>query len=130
MSVPWAVYQTFSTTDANAPSTPGTTVSSTNTYYSVPWSGRLADGAGVTIFYTGTPTGTFTMWVTDKPNPGLANDNDWVQDTGFIATNPAGAAGSFRDDTANAKGYRKRLKYVNASGSGTITAYVTAPKMA
>lgn len=129
MATPYSIYNTRSGTDANAPVTVGTAVSSTSTFYSDVWSGESSDGYSLTVFYTGTPTGTFTLWYTDKINPDTgANDNDWVQDTSFTPINPAGAAGKFGDPAGNFKGYRKRLKYVNASGSGTITAYVITPR--
>lgn len=128
MATPYSVYNTRSNTDANAPVTVGTAVSSTSTFYSDPWSGESANGYGLTVFFTGTPTGTFTLWHTDKPNPSLADDSDWVQDAGFAPTNPAGAAGKFRSDNVTAQPYRTRLKYVNSSGSGTVTAYVTTPR--
>jgi hypothetical protein len=125
---PVKVYSTRSLTDANAPVIDGTAVSSTNTYYSDIWTGEDADGFSLSVFYTGTPTGTFTLWFTDKPLPDPTNDNDWIQDTSFSPTNPAGAAGKFGDPAGNFKSYRKRLKYVNASGSGNIFAYVTVPR--
>lgn len=117
-------------TDANAPTTQGVLVSGTNTAYSQVITGRHADGMGATFQWTGTPTGTLTRWVTDKPNPGLLTDADWVQDTGFSPTNPAGASGQFRDDTSGDKGMMKRYKYVNASGSGTLFGWVNVPRMA
>lgn len=125
MALPYSVYQTAANANKN-----GVAVSGTSTFYSFTWSGEDADGYGLTVFYTGTPTGTFTLWGTDKPFADETTDNDWVQDTGFSPTNPAGAAGKFRDDGGNAKAYRKRLKYVNASGTGTIEAYVTVPETA
>ncbi len=115
--------------DSNAPTIPSITNPS-GTSYSMPWSGRLADGYGLHVNYTGTLTGTFTLWMSDKQKPSLADDTDWVQDTGFAPTNPAGSAGKFRDDTSNAKSEWKRLKYVQSSGSGTITAYVSVPRTA
>lgn len=128
MATPVSIYNTRSGTDANAPVTVGTTVSSTSTFYSDMWSGADNDGYSLSVFFTGTPTGTFTQWFTDKPQPSLADDTDWIQDTSFSPTNPAGAAGKFGDPVGNAKGFRKRLKYVNASGTGVITAYVTTPR--
>lgn len=115
--------------DANAPIVPGVTNPS-GTIYSAPWSGRLADGYGLMVNYTGTLTGTFTLWMSDKLKPSLADDTDWVQDTAFAPTNPAGGAGKFRDDTSNAKSAWKRLKYVQSSGTGVITAYVSTPRTA
>lgn len=129
MATPYSVYNTRSGTDANAPVLVGFAVSGTPTVYSDMWSGESSDGYALTIFTTGTLTGTWTLWMTDKINPDTgANDNDWVQDTSFSPTNPAGAASKFRDDGGNTKAYRKRLKYVNASGSGNISAFVTVPK--
>ena len=128
MAVPYSIYSTRSGTDANAPAIQGVTVSSTNTYYSDMWTGEDCDGFALSLFWTGTPTGVFTLWMTDKPNPDQTNDNDWVQDTTFAPTNPAGAAGKMRDDTGNAKAYRKRVKYVNASGSGVLTGFATVPR--
>lgn len=124
------IFYTRSGTDANAPAVTGATMTSTNTVYSDVWTGLAADGYGLTLFWTGTPTGTFTLWMTDKPNPSLADDSDWIQDTTFSPTNPAGAAGKFRDDTNTAKSWRKRVKYVNASGTGTLTGFVSVPKTA
>ena len=127
MSTPVSVYNTRSLTDANAPVVEGTAVSSTNVAYSDMWTGSDADGYSLSVFYTGTPTGTFTLWFTDKRLPDPSNDNDWIQDTSFSPTNPAGAAGKFGDPAGNFKSYRKRLKYVNVSGSGNVFAYVTVP---
>ena len=125
----YSVFQTQSATDANAPSTQGV-VNPSGTVYSVPWTGRHSDGYGLTVFTTGTLTGTFTLWATDKQSPSTADDSDWVQDTSFSPTNPAGAAVKFRDDTNTFKALHKRLKYVHSSGSGTITGWVNVPRTA
>jgi hypothetical protein len=107
----------------------GVAVSSTNTYYSDMITGKMADGCAVQLSWTGTPTGTFTYWVSDKAHPSLADDTDWVQDTGFAPTNPAGSAGKMHDDTAVNKARWKRIKYVNASGTGTLFGYATVAEM-
>ena len=125
----YKIFQTQSSTDANAPQVEGV-VNPTGTVYSSAVTGRHADGYGLTIITTGTLTGTFTLWMTDKPNPNLANDNDWVQDATFAPTNPAGSAVSFRDDASNAKSMYKRIKYVHSSGTGTIFGYVNVPRTA
>lgn len=127
MASPYSLFNTRSASDPGAPVSVGVAVSGTNTYYSDMWTGENQDGYALTVFYTGTPTGTFTLWMTDKRQPSTTNDDDWVQDTTFSPTNPAGAAGKFRDDAANAKAKRKRLKYVNASGTGTVSAWATVP---
>ena len=99
--------------------TGGVAVSSTNTYYS---DAINIDGEAVSwhFVWTGTPTGTFTLWYSNKPDASAADDTDWVQDTGFPASNPAGSASKAFIQVAGAAGLRVRLKYVNASGSGTI----------
>lgn len=132
MSVPYKLFvsQLGTGSDSGAPDRDGVAVSSTTTYYSKMWSGRNADGYGLHVQWTGTPTGTLTLWMSDKANPSEADDSDWVQDTTFSPTNPAGSGSKFRDDAANARAYRKRLKYVNASGSGVLYGYVTVPKNA
>ena len=130
MAVPYSIFNTRSATDPGARDAVGVSVLGTPTIYSDMWTGESADGFNLTVFTTGTLTGTFTMWMTDKPSPDQTNDTDWVQDTTFAPTNPAGAAVKFMDAAGNAKAYRKRLKYVNASGTGVITAYVTVPHFA
>lgn len=126
----FSIYNTRSATDTNAPSSQGVAVSSTSTFYSDVFTGLGADGYGLQLQWTGTPNGTFTLWMSDKLNPGLADDTDWVQDTTFAPTNPAGAAGKFRDDASNSKSLRKRIKYVNSSSAGTLFGWVTVSKTA
>lgn len=128
MSTSFSIYNTRSATDPGAPTLNFVAVSGTPTIYSELIAGLDSDGMGVTFFTTGTLTGTWTAWVTDKPNPGLADDTDWVQDTTFVPVNPAGATSKFRDDSANSKGYHKRFKYVNTSGTGNIQGFATVPK--
>jgi hypothetical protein len=129
MTAPISLFNTVSTTDAGAPVQAGVAVSGTTTYYSQEFSGANSSGAGLHIYWTGTPTGTLTFWMSDLPWADETNDNDWVLDTGFVPTNPAGAAGKFRDDFSNARAYRKRLKYVNASGTGTLFGYASVPQV-
>lgn len=127
MASPFSIFNTVPA-DPGAPLINLVAVSGTPTVYSEPWSGEDADGYGLTVFATGTLTGTFTLWMTDKPLPNYANDDDWVQDTTFVPVNPAGAAVKFRDDGGNAKAAKKRLKYVSASGTGNLTGFVTVPR--
>lgn len=128
MATPFSIFNTRSATDPGAPDRPFIAVSGTPTIYSEVWPGNDSDGYALTILTSGTLTGAFTLWMTDKPNPNLANDNDWVQDTTFVPVNPAGAATKSRDDAGNAKANRKRLKYIGASGTGNLEGYVTVPK--
>lgn len=128
MAQPYSIFNTRSATDPGAPALNTVAVSGTPTIYSELWTGDESDGYGLTVFTTGTLTGTFTLWMTDKIAPILTSDADWVQDTGFVPTNPAGAAVKFRDDAGNTKAKWKRLKYVNASGTGSLEGYVAVPK--
>lgn len=99
--------------------TGGVAVSGTTTYYS---DAINIDGEAVSwhIVWTGTPTGTFTLWYSNKPDASLADDTDWVQDATFPASNPAGSASKAFVSATDVSALRCRLKYVNASGSGTI----------
>lgn len=123
-----ATYSLYNTREANGVFTPlkvpGTAVTGTNTYYSDPI-GPRADGFGYHFEWTGTPTGTLTMWRSNKPTPDPSTDNDWVQISTFTATNPAGSAGKFGDEI-NFTNYKQyRFKYVNASGSGTLFCFAS-----
>lgn len=122
-------YSIFRTETAPGVITDGVAASSTNTYYSAPWSGAHSDGHNLHLENTGTLTGTYTLWRSNKKDPILSSDADWVQDTTFTPTNPAGAASKMMDDAGNSKARWNRVKYVNASGTGNILGFVTAPRM-
>lgn len=94
----------------------------TGTVYSDPWS---ADTYGLHVEYTGTLTGALTQWVSDKPDPDRTSDDDWIEDSAFTPTDPAGSPGKFRDDVTNSNARWKRLKYEHSSGSGKLYAHVT-----
>lgn len=108
-------------TDAAGGQNLGVTVSSTNTYYSAVFSSPYCLGFSLSMEWTGTPTGVFTLWYSNEDSPNLANDTDWQQDTSFTPTNPAGAPGTMGDNVTNGQGARWRVKYVNASGTGVLT---------
>jgi hypothetical protein len=95
-------------------------VSSTNTYYSDAFAARDGRAVSFHLVWTGTPTGTFTLWYSNKPNADASSDSDWVQDTTFSPTNPAGSASKGFYTVGNLCAERIRVKYVNASGSGTL----------
>lgn len=124
---PVKLFVTTSGTDSATPTTNGVAVSGTTTYYSKMWTGLDSYGYDLQVAWTGTPTGTFTLQVSDKPNPVETTDADWVTSTEVTVVNPAGSASQFRVATVASPAYRKRLKYVNATGTGTITGYVTVP---
>ena len=119
------LFVTAASGDSGAPLISGVAVSSTTTYYSKMFSGGNAENASIRLEWTGTPTGTLTLWYSDKQNPNEASDADWDQDTTWTATNPAGSAAHFHTDLVDKPALRKRFKYVNASGSGVLSGNVT-----
>lgn len=82
--------------------------------------GGSGAGQSIHLRWTGTPTGTFTLWYTNKKDPDFTTDTDWTQDTSSTLANPAGAAGSTFMDTFNSNARLRRVKYVNTSGAGVI----------
>ncbi len=101
-------------------------VSGTNTYYSKIFGGWDFVVWGLHFVWSGTPTGTFTLWKSNKTDPGLADDTDWVQDTSITLANPAGSASKAGNEVGNTAFRHYRIKYVNASGSGNLWLYVHA----
>lgn len=105
-------------------------VSSTDTYYSGLFGGNDAPVFGLHFQWTGTPTGAFTLWKSNKPDPDESDDADWVQDTSVTFSDPAGSASKAALEVGNA-GFRfYRVKYVNASGSGTVSLWTHAKQTA
>ncbi len=127
MSTPYKLYMTANASDSASPKTDGVAVSSTSTYYSKMFGGFGSDAYDLHVVWTGTPTGTLTLQVSDKPNPVETSDTDWVTTTETTMTNPAGSGSSFRVAKDVSPGH-KRLKYVNSSGSGVLYAYVIVPR--
>jgi hypothetical protein len=101
----------------------GVSVSGASTYYSDPFTADSGRAVSIHVVWTSTPTGTFTLWYSNKPNPSLADDTDWVQDTTWSPTNPAGSASKAFYTIGNLTALRCRLKYVNSASSGTILAW-------
>lgn len=119
-----ATYSLYNTREnpvtSNQPSkVEGVAVSGTADFYSDVFAPRT-NSWGFHFQWTGTPTGTITLWRTNKPNPILTTDADWIQVTTFAPTNPAGSASKFGDEInfTNFKHYR--FKYANTAGSGTL----------
>jgi hypothetical protein len=101
-------------------------VSSTTTYYSSYFGGGDTANWSLHLEWTGTPTGTVTLWKSNKPSPSPDDDADWVQDTAITFTSPAGSASKGGYEVGNSGFKFYRLKYVNASGSGTLSLWVHA----
>lgn len=134
MSFPSQLFVTRSATDANAPETVGIAVTGTNTYYSKMWSGNNRSPVAYgQVSWTGAPTGTLTVQVSNKAVPDETNDNDWAPlDSLALSPQPAGSPGStaVTNSTPFTAAYRHRVKYVNASGSGVLTGVVHASRQA
>lgn len=113
-------FSLFNTKSGNAPMTRGVAVSSTNTYYSA----KISESweLSFTLSWTGTPTGVLTVWGSDVDQPNEANDADWFSITASPApANPAGGAASTHGAVNDVNCKWKRVKYVNASGSGVLS---------
>lgn len=99
--------------------TDGVAASSTNTYYGNKMNPR-ENSLGFQLQTTGTLTGTFTLWWSDEENPSVSDDTDWVQDTSWSPTNPAGSTTKVKYSVTDVRARWARVKYVNASGTGDL----------
>lgn len=118
-----AVYKMFTTETTTTGAryvAEGVAASSTDTYYSKKFAIGDDNAIGFSLETTGTLTGTFTLWLSDEPNPSLANDTDWEQDASWAPTNPAAGVSYTKYDITDRKGKWWRIKYVNASGTGNL----------
>lgn len=105
----------------------GTAVTGANTYYSDIFQMKIGQPCSIHTEWTSTPTGTFTLWYSNKMKPNVASDADWVQDTSFPASNPAGSASKSFISISLMTARSIRLKYVNSASSGTILCWVEMP---
>lgn len=78
---------------------------------------------GFTIESTGTVTATLTLWYSDEENPSEASDTDWVQDTSWSPTNPAGAATKVKYVVEGLRARWARVKSVTSGGAGNLLGY-------
>lgn len=93
------------------------TMSSTNTIYTNILGIRQTDNQGIEITWTGTPTGTLSVMVS---NSGI---NFYPLTFSPLLGQPAGSSGGYVIALIDIPFQYMFLQYVNASGSGTITAY-------
>jgi hypothetical protein len=93
------------------------TMSGTNTIYSqIVDIGRM-DNVGLEFTWTGTPTGVFSVTVS---NSGI---NFYSLTFDPVLTQPAGGAGGYAIDLNQLPFKYLMLQYVNSSGAGTMTVY-------
>ena len=119
-------YSLYKTADDYGRLSDGVAANSTNTYYSKPWGAKTS--WSLHIETTGTLTGTWTLWSSNKPQPDPTDDDDWIDistHAGFVETNPAGAATKWTATPDHLPGAWFRLKYVNGSGTGNLYAWVS-----
>jgi hypothetical protein len=93
------------------------TMSGTNTIYTNILGIRQTDNQGIEITWTGTPTGTLSVMVS---NSGI---NFYALTFSPALGQPAGSAGGYVISMTALPFQYMFLQYTNASGTGTITAY-------
>lgn len=93
------------------------TMSGTNTIYSNIVDVSKMDNIGLEINWTGTPTGTITI---NGSNSGV---NFYPLTFSPILTQPSGSSGGYLIDLSGYPFKYIMIKYVNASGSGSISVY-------
>lgn len=107
-------------------------MSSTNTINSPASIINLIPGVSYEVDWTGTPTGTFAVQVSnsysENPDGSVLNAGNWttLPSSSFVGTYPApaGAPGNGFLNLAGIESYAVRLSYTNASGAGTLTVYI------
>lgn len=101
----------------------------TGTVYSTPWNASMMTvNWAAQIAWTGTLSGTITLWYSNQPNPSLTDDTGWTQAPAgdFTAIATGGAAGS--SVASGTKPFRWiRFKYTHTSGTGYLSGNVNQP---
>lgn len=92
-------------------------MASTNTIYSQILDLSKMDNIGLEVTYTGTPTGTFSVMVS---NSGI---NFYALTFSPALTQPAGGAGGYAIDLNQVPFKYMSLQYANTSGTGVLTVY-------
>lgn len=92
-------------------------MTSTNVIYSQIIDMSLIDNIGLEVTWTGTPTGTFQVMVS---NSGI---NFYALTFNPALTQPSGTAGGYAIDLNQLPFKYLMLQYTNASGSGALTIY-------
>lgn len=92
-------------------------MASTNTIYSNVQAVPYQHNIGLEITWTGTPTGTISILASESGN------NFYPLSFSPAITQPAGSAGGYLIDLTQLAFRYYAVKYVNASGSGTLTVW-------
>lgn len=96
---------------------PNGAMSSTNTIYSQIIDVSRMDNIGIEVAWSGTPTGTFSVLGSDS------GVNFFALTFDPVLAQPAGSSGSYGISINQFPWKYIMLKYVNASGSGTLNAF-------
>jgi hypothetical protein len=96
----------------------GGAMASTNTIYTQIVDVSRMDNMGITLTWTGTPTGTIQVMVGSKGN------DFYALTFSPVLTQPAGSAGGYYVNLTQLGAKYLMLQYANTSGSGTLTSYV------
>lgn len=100
------------------------TISGASTTYSRIFGGSDCANWSTHLVWTGTLNGTLTLWASNKPNPTLATDSDWVSVALPIGmSGPNGGAGSSFCDVGNSGARAYRLKFVYSAGAGDLSGW-------
>lgn len=103
---------------------PGQAVSGASVYRGVKTDMRHLPDASLHFTWSGTPTGTIIVQVSNHPNPSDLNDTNWLTLTlAAPITQPAGSASGDYCDLAALPFRWARPKYTNAGGSGSLFAW-------
>lgn len=107
---------------------PNATMSSTNTIKSQGFYMGKFSGCSFQAVWTGTPTGTFAVYVSNNFQPSAtgsqtspANAGTWDNLSVSVAGNPAGSAGSVFIPVYASCGYWIQLWYTNTTGTGALS---------
>jgi hypothetical protein len=98
-------------------------MTSTSTIYSERISMKMGSLFSLHCIWTGTPTGTLTLWQSNLPDPDPDSVTDWIQNTDVTFTDPAGSASSTFVNAGNAAAKFYMVRYVNSSGSGVLSCW-------
>lgn len=96
-------------------------VSSTNTYTSDAVISHTDTIHSFQVIWTGDPTGDLTLEVSN-------DGTTWSTTTETFSAEPAGTASNVVEVWSGFGYERSRIKYVNLSGSGTMTIYATVKR--
>jgi hypothetical protein len=103
-------------------------MASTNTIYSERFSLKQGSLFSLHLEWTedsASLTGTFTIWESNKPDPDPDSVTDWVQNTDITFTAVSGAGSEFIN-VGNAAARFYMVRYVNATGAGTLQCWINA----